>query len=463
MFEFIYNHSLSLSKIFLYLVVYNILLGILIFFSKREDIIKNWSQYRFKPYILPLSGWIKSTNNKSPFESTLDNFNQFLWNIFKQFFDILIKPFQYILNIIRKILNDITGVVDNLRGQLTIMRNMILGIIMGVMKKIENIVAAGIFTAGKLNDLLKRQLAIYQNIVYMMETLTVSMNSFIQGSFNRIIDFSEIGIWVLPIFTLGAPGVVFPIMPMCFGKDTTIHMKECICKKISDVKLDDILIDNSKVISKIKVLSNCKIYRLGDILVSGEHYVFWGGNPTKVCNIPNIESINFTGFLYNLNTTSNRIFANDYCFLDYDENIYIDKVEEENSQILQKLNGYNKLNRKSITDLTNRRYKLGFIQGTMIQEIPIENIPIMHRLNYGSVVIGIIAHIVEECDKLYSIEGTIMTEWVKIFYNNTWINVRDHPNAIYVDHHKIERLYSIITTDHCIKINNHIYRDFAEI
>ena len=55
-----------------------------------------------------------------------------------------------------------------------------------------------------------------------------------------------------------------------------------------------------------------------------------------------------------------------------------------------------------------------------------------------------------------------MTEWVKVWYNGVWICVRDHPNAT-LTNYKSNKLYSIITNDHTIQLDNGlILRDFLE-
>ena len=73
-----------------------------------------------------------------------------------------------------------------------------------------------------------------------------------------------------------------------------------------------------------------------------------------------------------------------------------------------------------------------------------------------------VAHKVETSDTMYMLKDVYMTEWVKVYYNNTWICIRDHPDSVLIDY-KYDKLYSIITTDHTIHLDNGILiRDFLE-
>jgi hypothetical protein len=380
----------------------------------------------------------------------------------KKFFNVLIKPIQYILDIIKKIINNTNGVINKIRQQLKIMRNFLFSIVMNMMKRIENIVAATVFTFGKINDITKRQLAIYQNLVYMMETFAVSLTAFISGSFGKLIDFTEVGIWVLPVFTLGLPGLAFPIMAVCFTPNTKILTK-CGQNRISNIKIGDVLQDGSIVLSTMKFVNKDPIYEYNNDYVSGTHFVNENGKWIRVCESSLAKKIEYCGYLYNLNTSNNKIVTSNNLFLDYDEYSSRPLSEKENSEFLYKLNGadiitYEPKNMSS----ENVRYKIGLGENTLINGIKIENIELGSKLSNERYVIGIISH---EClvnDTIFILNGVSMTEWVKVFYNNSWICVRDHPNSIKINYTG-EKLYSIVTNDHTIQLDNGtIVRDFLE-
>jgi hypothetical protein len=293
-----------------------------------------------------------------------------------------------------------------------------------------------------------------------METFAVSLTAFISGSFGKLIDFTEAGIWVLPIFTLGLPGLAFPIMAVCFTPNTKILTK-CGQNRISNIKIGDVLQDGSIVLSTMKFVNKDPIYEYNNDYVSGTHFVNENGKWIRVCESSLAKKIEYCGYLYNLNTSNNKIVTSNNLFLDYDEYSSRPLSEKENSEFLYKLNGadiitYEPKNMYS----ENVRYKIGLGENTLINGIKIENIELGSKLSNERYVIGIISHECSRYDTIFILNGASMTEWVKVFYNNSWICVRDHPNSIKINYTG-EKLYSIVTNDHTIQLDNGtIVRDF---
>ena len=462
MLDWIYTNLGSISQIILYITIFYIIYFSIYFKQNKEHIINNWNEYRYKPYIMPIAGFIKKDANLSMAETSIKNMGEVLWNILKKFFYVLIRPIQYILDIITKIIKDTNGVINKIRQQLKIMRNFLFSIVMNMIKRIENIVAATIFTFGKINDMTKRQLAIYQNLVFMMETFAVTLTTFISGTFGKLIDFTEVGIWTLPVFTLGLPGLAFPIMAMCFTPDTNILTKQGE-KQISNIKIGDILQDGSVVISTMKFLNKDPIYEYNNDYVSGTHFVNENGKWKRVYESNLAKKIEYCGYLYNLNTSNNKIVTSNNLFLDYDEYSSRILAEKENSEFLYKLNGFETIyNHPNIMSDENVRYKIGLGENTLINGIKIENIELGSKLSSERYVIGIVSHECLVIDTIFVLNGVSMTEWVKVFYNDSWICVRDHPNSIMINYVG-RKLYSIVTNDHTIQLDNGIIvRDFLE-
>jgi len=460
MLDWIYSNLGSISQIILYITIFLIIFVYIYYHGNKEHIINNWNKYRLKPYIIPIAGFIKKDEGKSSFESSMKNLGDIIWTLLRKIFNILISPLQFILNIIRKIINDLGKVINKIRQQMKIMRNFLISIVMNMMKRIENIIAASIFTFGKINDMTKRQLGIYQNLVYMLQTFAVTLTTFISGSFGKLIDAAEVGIWVLPIFTLGAPGIVFPLMAVCFTPDTLL-LTQNGQKRISNIKIGDILYDSSVVISKMKFINVDNIYSYNGDFVSGSHYVYENNNWIRVCDSIYAKSIEYTGYLYNINTSNNCIYTANNIFLDYDEYNSREFSEKENQYFLSKLNNTEfKLSNFNIEDKC--RYKIGLGCNTLIYGKKIQNLEIGSHLINNDYVLGIIAHSTLSSDILYSLYGICMTEWVKVFYNNSWICVRDHPDAFFVKYDN-DKLYSIITNSHTIQLDNGVLvRDFLE-
>ena len=463
MLDWIYNNLGSISQIILYITIFSIIYFKIFFKQNQDEMEKNWNKYRFKPYILPFAGFIYNDGSSSSIKSSIKNFSNLIWNSLSTFFNILIKPVQFILLIIRKQIGEIGNVVEVFRKQLKIMRNFLMAIVMKMMKRIENIISATIFTFGKINDITKRQLGIYQNLIYMMETFAVMLTTFISGSFNNMINFTEGALWTLPVFTLGIPGLAFPIMAMCFTPNTLILVKNGK-KSISDICLGETLADGSKVVSVMQFLNSggSPMFEYNNDYVSGTHFVEENGIWIRVGDSSNAKPVVYNDLLYNINTSNNKIQSANNLYLDYDEYCSRELAEKENRYFLEKLNGKACLH-VAPTDDAAVRYKIGLAQDAKIGNIFIEDLQIGTNINNGnSTVLGKVVHACDVNDRIFRLNGTTMTEWVKVQYKNNWICVRDHP-AAELSNFKPDKLYSIITSDHTIQLDNGcLIRDFLE-
>lgn len=467
MLDWIYNNLGSISQIVLYMIVFSIIFFKIYLEQNRDDIINNWNTYRYKPYILPIAGFINNDGGGSSIKATIKNFSNVVWNSLKIFFNILIKPVQFMLLIIKKQIDQLGSVVNVFRKQMKIMRNFLMSIVMQMMKRIENIISASIFTFGKINDITKRQLAIYQNLIYMMETFAVTLTTFVSGSFNKLIDFSEVALWTLPVFTLGIPGLAFPIMAMCFTPNTQILLLNGCKKNISEITLGETLHDGSRVVSVMTFLntSGGSIFEYNGDYVSGTHFVNENGVWIRVGESKKAIPIYYNEMLFNLNTTSNKIQTSNNLYLDYDEYSSRELAEKENKHFLEKLNGSAIVFGTDAPKTNdNVRYKIGLCAGAQINTTAIPDLQIGNKINNDqTTVLGHVVHEMNSNDRIFCLNGVGMTEWVKVLYKNNWICVRDHPEADLSSCLKSEKLYSIITSDHTIKLDNGDWiRDFIE-
>jgi hypothetical protein len=444
LYHWLINNYRSLSDIALYIFVFITITVFIHSKYNRDKYVNNWDDYRCKPYILPISGFIKKDRNDTIFQSTMLNFNGCFWSMIKGYFNILIKPIVYILDILKSLISNLTKSIDIIRAQIKIMRNMILGIVMKMMKKLEHIMEAAIFSYSKINEITKRQLAVYQNVMYLMQTVSATMTGFATGAMGKILDVAEIGAWVLPIFTLGPAGAIFPAMAFCFHPDTLINNTP-----IKDILLGTIINTNSIVISKMcfHVPQYMSVFNHNNTIVSGWHYVYEDFKWIKVCDSINSKQTNLdTEILYTLNTTNNIININGTQYRDFDEkNI----SEDANNLILNILNS----DQKNTKICKNKRYRFGFAKNTIINNELVQDIKLSDN------IIGVIEHMPIGDELFYKINNVICSEYTKIFHNNRWINVRDIGKPVeYLDNY-----YSIVTVDHNIYIEEMIFRDFIEL
>jgi hypothetical protein len=443
-YHWLINNIGSISDIILYILVFLTILVLIKSKYNKDKYLDNWQENRCKPYILPISGFLKKDASQTVMEATMSNFNGCFWGMIKGYFNILIKPIIYILDIIKALLSNLTKSIDVMRAQLKIMRNMILGIVMKMMKRLEHIMEAATFSYSKINEVTKRQLAVYQNVMYLMQTISVTMAGFANGTMGKIIDMSSWATWVLPIFTLGPLGAIFPAMAFCFHPDTLINNI-----KIKDVQLGSKISKNSIVISKLcfTVPKNMCVFNHNNTIVSGWHYVYEQDKWIKVCDSVNSKKIYLdTDTLFTLNTTNNIIDINGNIYRDYDEkNI----SEDANNLILNILNS----EKISHTKGNNKRYRFGFSKNTIVNNTYIQNISLSENVK------GIIEHMPIGDELFYKINNIICSEYTKVYVNNKWINVRDIGEpVIYTDNY-----YTIVTKDHNIYIDDMVFRDFIEL
>jgi hypothetical protein len=133
---------------------------------------------------------------------------------------------------------------------------------------------------------------------------------------------------ILQTIATNAFGMTFldidwPSWSSCFDKNTLIELQNKKHVKISDVKINDILADNSRVTAKMTLLKrDVPIFTLNDIIVSGNHSIYhtklgW----IRVDEHPeSIPLVNYDErYIYCLNTDSKTIRINNMIFSDWDE------------------------------------------------------------------------------------------------------------------------------------------------
>jgi hypothetical protein len=123
---------------------------------------------------------------------------------------------------------------------------------------------------------------------------------------------------VMALATPPTPGV-----PSCFAEDTPIELADGTVQPIKNIQIGDLLKNGSRVTAVSKLSSTDQhIYKLNNVLVSGEHRVF---SPlTKWIKVKDhYASIHIPEFnepyLYCLNTDSKEFTINETIFSDWDD------------------------------------------------------------------------------------------------------------------------------------------------
>ena len=458
--NYIFEFVKSKSMVAVYFIVFITIYGYISTMNRRREILDKWDEYRYNIAVLPFSGYLKPMAGKSAAMSSWYYFLDFLFMICKKAFGYVIGPISAALTLTTKLAKDMTIDANMIRKQIAIMRNMIADIVMAIYNKLENMINASTYAFSRIENILKRVSAIFQIIFHYMQIGSAIFVGMTKGVFSNLITFVVVLLYIVPYLALGPFGLIFTHIALCFDEYTVLSMEDGSHKYIRDVKLGDVLLDGGRVVSKIRadVSEATTLYDYQGIRVSGSHYVLEKGEWRKVCDAENAVAVESPKcVLYNINTTTHRIFANapnasmPVIFMDYDESSDCDVVERENSDVLCVLNGGE--SPKAFTSIHThpRRYKIGY-------SAPFEP---------TADTVGYIQHVVEDADVIYRIDTRYMTEWVKIKTpDGQWICARDHPNAILVDVLAADRptlLWSVVSKTHEVLLGaNLVVRDFVE-
>ena len=110
----------------------------------------------------------------------------------------------------------------------------------------------------------------------------------------------------------------------CFSPETLIKLRNGRTAMIKNLKLGDVLINGSIVDAVMNIKNeNDPYYKLpGNILVTGSHYVKYGGKYIHVKNVPESKPTGkVDSVVYCLVTSDHKIPVGDYTFWDWEDNL----------------------------------------------------------------------------------------------------------------------------------------------
>jgi hypothetical protein len=438
----------SIIMIVIYVIIFLSVLKFRELREQRQEIINNWTEYKCRPYIIPIAGYFKGDNF---FKYTFQNFNECNWFISKNYFNKLTEPIRYTIDIIKNILYDMLKAVNKLREMAKVLRTLFSQLIGQVFEKLTLSVSTAQFYSEKLRNLIKKQYAIFQMIYFYLETLRMTFDGFLNGPMPIFLLFMMIfglltAFFIAICLLCPIPFVgIFacPICAFCFREDTLIKLDNNTQIEINDIRLNDRIYPNQKVLGKINIKFNLPVnlYNICNTWVSESHLCYVSNvafrvsdlNPTESCKVSNIVS---------LVTETHKIYSNDNIFGDYCEieNHEIDVLW--NTKILVDLNP----DLEIAVDNNYCAYPTGFL-------LQLEN---------NNNTMGHVEHlIIENNVVLYDYNGIICSGNNLVFENNRWIRVSNTNAIIYAGNHD-NVLYHNIDINGVIEFKGFIFRDFLE-
>lgn len=401
-----------------------------------KNIQANWQEERCNLTNIPLAGIINPpTDGTSKSAYTAQNFSYCLNEITNDLADKAMSPFNAAINSIKgiftmmmKAIQVIRDYINGVRRQVSEITVRIYRILITILIEINRLVLKMKDTFSKVIGVVKASIfstiatfftltsfmgAMMQMLIAALLTLFITAISlafipFVGWGLSMIVfSFALLLSGTLLYIRVGAPKV-FDLMkysvpsgnkPRCFVGDTRIKLKEGNYKKMKHLILGDILENNNKVTTLMKVTGTIHdhnddniIYKLGDVFVTGCHKVKYNTNYINVSDHPDAVKVDREEeFLYCINTTNKIIEIEGYEFLDYDE-----MIEGEYKQLEE----YTLHNGRHVDNIKFKMHELfngGFHENTFvtlntgertkIKDIKVDDV-LMHNIKvYGIVKI----------------------------------------------------------------------------
>ena len=316
-----------------------------------QPIKDDWINQRCKAYVMPVAGFINKPDNMSIGEFTSQNFTFCTQNILQAGSEEALSPINYVLTMMSTVLTAIQESINAIRQISSKIRDSLSNIVKDIMSRMMNVMiplqkiimsmmdsirkmqgtlTAGLYTSLGAYFIAKSLIEVIIKIVVMIIIMLIAVA--IASSF-----------WFPPIAAAcygvaGAAGTLILVTILigqlyfdvnfvkpklkCFDKDTRLQMNDGTHKRIIDICVGDILMNNNAVTAKIKVeTKGSKIYKLYGIIVSDTHLVEYRGKWIHVCEHPRATQIyNYEEpFLYCLNTSEKVIELKGVKFADWDD------------------------------------------------------------------------------------------------------------------------------------------------
>ena len=472
----------------------------------------NWVGERCKPYIIPFAGIINAPEGTSITDFTQENFTYCMQNVTSSLAENAVSPLTFVTSSLTMVANIIQNSINAIREMVNNIRNSITSVTQEIMARLMNFIVPLQQIVIKIKDMLMKTQGVFTGAIYTLFGVYYTLKSFLGAVAELVIKILIVFaiviaiLWIFP-FTWGAAAAgtgVFAIIAAfmtyilvfmkdvlhvqvgltipklkCFDKNTLIKLKDGCEKKIIDICLGDILLNDGIVTAKFKVAKEgSHMYVLNNVIVSDTHMVLYNDKFIQVSKHPFARKLAFYDekYLYCLNTTKKEIVINGTVFSDWDE---VDAIEicclENEAKEYGFLNETK--HEKEKDDLLIHKYlDSGFVSSTTIklkngETKQINKIEINDVLENGEKVYGIVEIDGENIDNqyVYYLGNNNIIEGAPnlVFYdNNNKINTTLDLN-LYASNNckKIRKktdtkLFHLLTTSETFVVNGIKFKDY---
>ena len=362
------------GTIFLFIIFFFVI-GYLVVQINLQPLKKSFPQNKCNPAYIPFAGFIAAPPDQTAFEFTASNFSMCINQVLEMIVHNYTKPVSSIVNMLNSIFHSlmkaisiIVNTVYRLKNLMNELFNLIYSRILAAILPFIKIIIKLKDSFGKLGAIMGNTL---QMIIGMYLGAKAWMGSLIAMSilFLIIIAAILIVIFIIPIFgpPIAAIGLiawvimatalgliagyityilsltkqtvpskpVFPpppdIWPFCFAQDTSVNMNDGSNKNIQDIQIGDILENDIKVISTIRIKGQSQnpFYKIiskqldgQEILVTGSHKIY-DEKQGKFIPVEDFKEAEKTIFwapiMYCLITENHNIPIGEYTFWDWED------------------------------------------------------------------------------------------------------------------------------------------------
>ena len=323
----------------------------------------NWINERCKPNIIPFAGLINKPKNETIFNYTNKNFIQCANAILKGITVHAFKPSYYLMKLINLIFKILSESINYIREIFNKIRNSITLVIKDIMGRALNIITPILQIIITAKSIASKTIGTFTAFIYTLLGGYFQIQSFILFFMdliqNILLTLVKViaGLWITSFFfppaAIAAATtsaimilILIPVLLLkilfadvldlsianpprvpkkrsCFSENTLIKLNNNTYKKISEINLNDILFDGSKVTAKIKASSyGQEIYNIDNIIVTGNHSIFHNikGWITVKEHPDSILINDFKDpYVYCINTNTKTIKINNNTFSDWDD------------------------------------------------------------------------------------------------------------------------------------------------
>jgi hypothetical protein len=349
----------SVMLFFVLMILLFLVYSYTIVMKNVQPIKDNWLQERCNPKVIPFAGLINKPEGVSTVQYTQDNFNYCMQNVLTSITGFALEPLTFVTDGLNSLYQEITSslnsmrvIVSNIRTNIAKIAQEILGRVLNIMTPIQMILISFIDLIGKIKGIFAAAIYTSLGTYYTLKSLMGAILQFIVMLL-MILAGLIVGLWIIP-FTwpaaisgtavflsvsiplliimvfmnqvlhvdINSPIPAIPSPGHCFDGNTLMLMKDGTYKTIENIVVGDVLCNDVVVTVKLKLDSkNVDMYKLGDIIVSGTHRVYYVDTWILVKDHPDIKPIrNYDKeYIYCVNTNSKKIKIDSYDFLDWDE------------------------------------------------------------------------------------------------------------------------------------------------